>query len=193
MSGIGEKLLRAAWRTGAACALIALVLLAIVIALGWRVEAIKFPASLGNSDPNIARAVERAGEGDFVFFVTSDPQRGSGTLRELLRIIGPEEPAFAVICGDLVADPEHTRHAFFSTLIAEADLGFPVFVIPGNHCTAWGDEGVFTTDDYVRTYGPMQYHFIAGRQLLLFLNNAAPPRPDGPAPRLCANCSCKTR
>ncbi len=173
MSGIGEKLIRAAWRTGAVCAVIVLVLLALVIALGVRVEVLKYPALLGNSDGNIALAVERAGEGDFTFFVMSDPQRGSGTFRELMRLIGPEEPAFAVICGDLVADPEHTRHAFFSTLIAEADAGFPVFVVPGNHCTTWHDEGDFTGEDYVRRYGPMQYHFLVGKRLFLFLNNAA--------------------
>lgn len=152
-------------------------LLAVVLTLGWRMEGRAFPRSLGNRDENVARAVARAGEGDFVFYVLSDPQRGSGTFRQLLSNIDPEEPAFAVICGDLVADPEHKRHKFFSTQVAEAELGFPVFVVPGNHCTAWGDEGDFTSEDYVRTYGPMQYHFVAGGRLFLFLNNAA--RPDG--------------
>ena len=179
MSGIVKRLLRAACWGGVLCATLVAALLAVVIALGWRVEALKFPPSLGNSDRNIATAVARAGEGDFVFYVMSDPQRGSGTFRDLLRIIGPDQPAFAVICGDLVADPDHTRHAFFSTQIAEADLGFPVFVVPGNHCTAWGDEGDFTSADYVRTYGPMQYHFVAGGRLFLFLNNAARPDETG--------------
>jgi len=156
----------------AACSVLGL--LAVVIALGARMEALKFPPELGNTDANIRTAVERASEGDFVFHVLSDPQRGSGTFRALLGEIAPEKPAFVVICGDLVADPQHKRHKFFSTLIAEAELGCPVFVVPGNHCTAWRDEGNFTSEDYVRTYGPMQYHFVAGGRLFLFLNNAAP-------------------
>jgi len=51
--------------------------------------------------------------------------------------------------------------------------------VPGNHCTAWRDEGDFTSADYVRTYGPMQYHFVAADRLFLFLNNAAPPDETG--------------
>ena len=179
MSDIPRTPRRLACWCGLTCASAVLVLLAAVLALGWRMEHLKFPPLLGNRDENIARAAERAAGDDVVFYVMSDPQRGSGTFRELLSTIDPEEPAFAVICGDLVADPEHTRHTFFSTQIAEANLGFPVLLVPGNHCTAWGDEGDFTTDDYVRTYGPMQFHFAAGGRLFLFLNNAARPDSTG--------------
>jgi len=159
---------------GCAVGGVTLGLLAVVIGLGARMETLKFPSELGNTDANIRTAVERAGGGDFVFHVLSDPQRGSGTLRALLEQIAPDKPAFVVICGDLVADPQHTRHAFLSTIIAQAELNCPTFVVPGNHCVASGDEGDFTRDDYVRTYGPMQYHFVAGGRLFLFLNNAAP-------------------
>ena len=179
MSNIARTLRRVACWCGVGFALIALGLLAVVMALGWRMERHKFPPALGNWDENVARAVKRAGEGDFVFYVMGDPQRGSGTFRRLLSDIDPEAPAFAVICGDLVADPDHKRHKFFSTQVAEAEFDFPVFVVPGNHCTAWGDEGDFTSADYVRTYGPMQYHFVVGKRLFLFLNNAARPDDTG--------------
>lgn len=169
-----RMMLRIACGMGCVAACGVLGLLAVVTALGVRMEALKFPPSLGNGEANIRTAVERAGEGDFVFHVLSDPQRGSGTLRALLGRIAPERPAFVVICGDVVADPEHKRHKFFSTLVAEAELPCPVFVIPGNHCAAADGEGDFTGEDYVRTYGPMQYHFVAGGRLFLFLNNAAP-------------------
>ena len=179
MSNIAGTLRRVACWCGAGCTLIAIGLLAAVLALGWRMESRAFPRALGNWDENIARAVKRAANQDFVFYVMSDPQRGSGTFRQLLSTIDPESPAFAVICGDLVAEPAHERHKFFSTQVAGAKLHFPVFVVPGNHCTAWGDEGDFTSEDYVRTYGPMQFHFVAGGRLMLFLNNAARPDQTG--------------
>ena len=160
------------WLWAMAMGLAAAVLVAFGL-VAWTaidVHASDKPDWLGNSPENVRRLTASAEPDDLVFCVVGDSKQRTETFERLLRIAARSKPDFLVLLGDFVSDREFTRHQLFVHEMAEQDLPFPVFLIPGNHDIATG--GPFRLEDFQQLYGPAQFHFTIGKCLFLFLNNA---------------------
>jgi len=146
----------------------------VVFAAAWmvlRVEWAAYPADLGNHPWNVAR-LQAVDPNSFTFFVLGDNKGGTATLHELLSIAKQDRPAFGAILGDIVADPEPIRHKLFCYEIGKAELGLPLFMVPGNHDV--DVNSAFTLEDFEALYGPSQFCLAIGEFLMVFLTNTPP-------------------
>lgn len=104
----------------------------------------------------------------FAFWVMGDTQL-SGIAKRMLREAGEKEkPAFSVILGDFVKEPELWRHRFFLKQMAlELSPPFPVFLVPGNHDIDYGSK----VRDPRRRVTPEVYDSLYGGRSLDFVYN----------------------
>ena len=150
-----------------ACFLI--VVFMVIAVIGLRVQTAKVPKFLGNRAENFTYVNTTSDPNDFTFIALGDIKGGMATFKELLDIARADKPAFVVILGDFVCDPEPIRHQLFALKMKEENLPFPVFVVPGNHDVS--PDGPFRLKDFEKTYGPAQFHFTIGKYFFVFLNN----------------------
>ena len=165
-----RRLKQCAW---AGLALVAVLVVGGVVAVlivGTRAHGGTLPPLLGNSAHNIRHMATHTDPDSFTFLVVGDVQHGTRTFERLLDIARADKPAFAVILGDFVSEPEFARHKLFATEIGEEAPPFPIFLVPGNHDISPTRE--FQLDDFERTYGPAQFTFALGKHLFVFLNTA---------------------
>jgi hypothetical protein len=170
--GLTHKMKRLLCVLGMVIACLVLVAFVIVAVIGARVQATTVPGFLGNSSENVSRLTTTTDPDNFTFLVVGDVQHGTATFEHLLEVGCADKPAFAVILGDFVSDPQFARHKLFALEMAEDPLPLPVFLLPGNHDVS--PDGPFRIQDFEQTYGPAQFHFTIGECLFLFLNNAPP-------------------
>jgi len=149
-----------------------LVAIAITVAIGLRVQTTNVPKLLGNRAENLNYVSTNTDPNNFTFITTGDIKRGTATFTHMLDLAQADKPAFAVILGDFVSEPELVRHQHFISKMARIALPYPVFLVPGNH-DIHPDEP-FQLKDYEQTYGPAQFHFTIGQHLFIFLNNSPP-------------------
>ena len=72
---------------------------------------------------------------------------------QLIRKVINDRPDAFLICGDLTRDGEPESHEYVVNKLTEVkDEGIPVFVIPGNHDYAYGEE-----DGFRQTYRHFGY------------------------------------
>ncbi len=154
-----------------------LAVLAIVVATGARVEAVKFPKFLGNSPKNVAHVNRVTDPNEFTFWVVGDVTRGTATFEALLELAKQDKPAFVVVLGDFVARAELIRHKLFAVEMAEHAWDFPIFLVPGNHDISL--DGAFGLEDFENIYGPAQFSFAIGKNLFVFLNDILAPTQIG--------------
>jgi len=155
-----------------ATACIILGALAVIVIVSLRVQTAKVSKFLGNGTENTAFLNSTTDPNDFTFIVAGDIKGGTATFESLLWIIMQEKPAFAVVLGDFVSGPEPSRHKIFACEMSKNNLPFPMLLVVGSHEV--NPEGPFRLEDFERTYGPSQFHFMIGKNLFIFLNNNSP-------------------
>ncbi len=153
-------------------ACLVLAVLCITVVIGLWVQTAKLPKFLGNNSENITYVNTAANPDDFTFIVVGDIKGGTATFEAMLDIMRPDKPAFAVILGDFVSDPQLIRHKLFAFEMTEHTQNFPIFLIPGNHDVS--PDGPFKLKDFETMWGPAQFHFTIGQYLFVFLNNIPP-------------------
>jgi len=153
-------------------ACIALGALAVIVAVGLRIQTAKVSKFLGNRTGNAVFLNAATDPNDFTFIVVGDVKGGTATFEALLDVMQPEKPAFTAVLGDFVSGPEPNRHRIFAYEMSEDNLPFPMFLVIGNHDV--NPEGPFRLEDFERIYGPSQFHFTIGKHLFIFLNNSPP-------------------
>jgi Icc-related predicted phosphoesterase len=151
---------------------VVLAIFAVTTFIGLRVQTGSFPAFLGNSSENIASVKAATDPNEFTFVVVGDVKCGTATFESMLDIIREDKPAFAVIVGDFVDHSELISHRLFALEMTEHTKNFPIFLVPGNHDI--DPNGLFTLEDFEKTYGLAQFYFTFGRNLFVFLNNIPP-------------------
>jgi len=170
--GHGHRMKRLLCVLGMLIACLVLIAFVTVVIVGARVQTTKVPELLGNSSANVCGLTTSTNPDSFTFLVVGDVQHGTATFEHLLDVGRADKPAFAVILGDFVSDPESARHKVFVLEMSEEALEFPLFLVPGNHDIS--PDGPFRVEDFEQTYGPAQFHFTIGKCLFVFLNNAPP-------------------
>lgn len=148
------------------------VAIAITVVIGLSVQTTNVPKLLGNHAENLTYVSTTTDPNNFTFIMAGDIKRGTATFTYMLDLARADKPAFAVILGDFVSEPELIRHQHFISKMARIALPYPVFLVPGNH-DIHPDEP-FQVKDYEQTYGPAQFHFTIGQHLFIFLNNSPP-------------------
>lgn len=129
-------------------------------------ERIPGQSLLGNRVEGL-KALEERGL-PFAFFVMGDTQLSGMTKRMLQEASRKERPAFVVVVGDFVKEPDLWRHRFFLKQVA-LDLSppFPVFLVPGNHDIDYGSK----IQNPRRRVTPEVYEGLYGRRSLDFVFN----------------------
>lgn len=111
---------------------------------------------------------------DFRFIVAADPQLFRGKKEDMdkaIRSINAIDPAFVVMCGDLVETPSHPAQIqAYRDSVAGLNPAIQLYNLPGNH-----DLGQSISDRYLTTYqetfGPLWYHFEQGNALFIILSS----------------------
>jgi Icc-related predicted phosphoesterase len=152
------------------CLLLAAIIF--VVVTGARVETVKFPKLLGNSNENITYVRRVTDPNDFNFWVVGDVTRGTVTFEAMLELAEQDKPAFVIVLGDFVARAELIRHKLFALEMAEHVRNVPIFLVPGNHDISM--DGIFRLEDFEKIYGPAQFSFTIGKNLFVFLNDILP-------------------
>jgi predicted MPP superfamily phosphohydrolase len=147
-------------------------MLCVTVVVGLHVQTAKFHKFLGNGFENIAYVNETTDANDFTFIVTGDVKGGTATFEWLLNFSQLDKPAFIVVLGDFVSNPDLIRHKLFAVEMAEYAQHLPMFLVPGNHDI--NPDSAFRLKDFEAVWGPAQFQFTIGKNLFIFLNNAPP-------------------
>jgi predicted phosphodiesterase len=108
----------------------------------------------------------------FRFIVASDPQLFRGNKEDLVKAvesINTYEPAFVIMCGDLIENPSNPDQIqAYKDSMAYLSPTISLYNIPGNH-----DLGHPVTVEnitvYQKNFGPLWFHFIHGNTLFIIL------------------------
>ncbi len=110
----------------------------------------------------------------FRFIVAADPQLFRGSKEDLdkaIASINELEPAFVVMCGDLIETPSNQEQiAAYKESISHLKPTIRLYNMPGNH-----DLGRPVAVQHISTYqenfGPLWYHFTCGNALFVILSS----------------------
>jgi len=152
--------------------LLVMIIIALSVFVGLRIEKSKWPRFFGNSDENISHVCENTDANDFTFIVVGDVKGGTATFETMLDIIRDDKPAFAVVLGDVVGIPTVISHKLFAIEMQEHSQDISMFIVVGNHDI--DPKGSFGINVFEKLYGPSQFSFCIGEYLFVFLNDVRP-------------------
>ncbi len=125
--------------------------------------------------------LQRLGYGDdFTLFSVSDPQmqnqkhfkrfcgRPLGDLRGMARVCSAERPTVGIALGDIAWNK---LSMFDSYKKAIATTGIPFYAIIGNHDFIQNKDGIAAGEAYEKAFGPYNYAFWLGTDLVIGLND----------------------
>jgi hypothetical protein len=113
-------------------------------------------------------------EAGFKFAVLGDVQIGTAQLPRLMDALDQHGSIqFIIQTGDIVIDPDPGHYELLMVAIADSGLHMPMFVVPGNHDVAEGDD-----ESFRRYFGLKQYWFKYGGALFIVLDNSVEPLTD---------------
>lgn len=110
----------------------------------------------------------------FSFVVAADPQLFRGKTEDLLKAIehiNKLEPAFVIVCGDLVETPSNPKQIkAYKDSIAGLDEGIALYNLAGNH-----DLGrpvkLEHVNEYLKHFGKLWYKFKYGNSLFVAISS----------------------
>jgi 3',5'-cyclic AMP phosphodiesterase CpdA len=138
----------------------------------------------GSLDSN--RSLDESGysqQEGFSFIVAADPQLFRGQKDDLdkaIASINELEPAFVVMCGDLVETPSNQQQiAAYTESVSHLKPTIGLYNMPGNH-----DLGRPVAAEHIAAYqenfGPLWYHFKYGNTVFVILASDILRDPDAP-------------
>ena len=124
------------------------------------------PPTFGNFDRVVRTLTDRPAPESLRFGVIGDT-RGFGTFEAIMDTLKHERLDFLVLLGDCTNRPLKGAHRWLRAEIGtEMPTPYPTFYLPGNHDIR---EDGFALEDFEKTYGPAQFHFLWGDSLFVFL------------------------
>ncbi len=125
------------------------------------------PRNIGNLPSTVAELPDSGGAGAYRFGVIGDPEDGIEVFERSLVDMKERGCAFAVICGDLVKEPNAAAYDYFLAEFAEGGFPGPVFTVLGNHDARRGDDRLFRSH-----FGPPDFAFEFRNDLFVLIDNA---------------------
>ena len=132
------------------------------------------PTNLGNRPSNVAALPEKTTYDTVQFAVVGDVYSRFTTLARILRKMDTHSLDFLVLLGDITCLPLPECHRLLRAELADLDLPFPTFYVPGNHDI---DRDNFTLTQWKKEYGPNQFRFKYGDNLFVFIHAPTQRKP----------------
>ncbi|HKB16666.1 MAG TPA: metallophosphoesterase, partial [Planctomycetota bacterium] len=125
------------------------------------------PRNIGNLPSNVLALPGGGGSGAYRFGVIGDPEDGMKVFERSLVSMRERGCAFALICGDLVKQPNAAAYDYFLAEFAEEAFPGPVFTVIGNHDGRRGDDALFRSH-----FGSPNFAFEFRGDLFVLIDNA---------------------
>ena len=107
----------------------------------------------------------------FRFAVLADSHKGWGALKPIIKEIARDDYAFAIHCGDLVAQDREDRYRFFFRQLADVRKKTPIYFVPGNH-DVYDKSNNYSLRNFHTYCGRDYYWFSRGNSAFVVLNDA---------------------
>ncbi|HDS83974.1 MAG TPA: hypothetical protein ENN97_02080 [Phycisphaerales bacterium] len=146
-------------------------------------------AGIGCDNSGVHRPLKESGaipQKGFRFIVAADPQLFRGQKKDLdnaIASINEFEPAFVVMCGDLIETPSNQEQIMaYKESVSSLKPTIPLYNLPGNHDLG-RPVAVQHIAAYQENFGPLWHHFMYDNTLFIILASDILRDPDAPMHR----------
>lgn len=125
-----------------------------------------------NDTRTISQVIDKSSQRDFRFIVAADPQLFRGKKEDLDRAIesiNDFEPAFVVMCGDLIETPSNQPQILaYKDSVSKLSPEIALYNVPGNHDLGQPVK-IKNVLSYQQNFGKLWFYFTHGDSLFIVL------------------------